>query len=172
MRRLRAEAGGWRQITENGFAGTEDPAYRELPRLVETSFIPLANHDVAGICGLDLCQCGGWVRIAREVVLVALGSHLGEDSARAFLTDSKTMSVLERIRRTHPFSGMCQNTTDIGMPVRTAVRIAMPTLLRGVMCQVRPAAYGAKSRRIGRPENDSRPPRLDSFATTSSIREI
>ena len=64
---LAAKAGGWGQIAEKGFSDAQDPAYKELERLVEASFIPLANHDIAGTCGLDPCQCGGcWVRTARE----------------------------------------------------------------------------------------------------------
>ena len=64
---LAAKASGWGQIAENAFTHTNDPAYQELSRLVHTSFIPLTNHDIAGTCGLDPCQCGGcWVRAARE----------------------------------------------------------------------------------------------------------
>ncbi len=64
---LAAKAGGWGQVAENGFGDTKDPAYQELSRLVGASFIPLSQHDIAGTCGLDPCQCGGcWVRAARE----------------------------------------------------------------------------------------------------------
>jgi hydrazine synthase alpha subunit-like protein/F5/8 type C domain-containing protein len=78
---LAAKAGGWGQIAENGFTHAKDPAYQELSRLVDASFIPLAKHDIAGTCGLDPCQCGGcWVRVAREErkKRIAMASSDGE----------------------------------------------------------------------------------------------
>jgi hypothetical protein len=67
---LPEKAGGWGQIQEGAFAGTDDPAYRDMRRLVEAMIVPLTRHDIAGTCGSGPeggCNCGCcWVRLARE----------------------------------------------------------------------------------------------------------
>lgn len=61
---LAASAGGWGQISDNGWRDTSDPNYVEMRRLVEAAIAPLPGRDIAGTCGRDgQCVCGCcWVR--------------------------------------------------------------------------------------------------------------
>lgn len=68
---LALEAGGWGQITRNGWSGTNDPGYQKMLRLVRASITPMKVHDIDGTCGRPAqnkggCACGCcWVRQAR-----------------------------------------------------------------------------------------------------------
>ena len=42
---LPAGAGGWGQITENGWTGRNDPGYRKMKEFVEASLVPLATSE-------------------------------------------------------------------------------------------------------------------------------
>ena len=61
---LAVAAGGWGQISENGWRDTSDPGYAAMLRLVEAAIAPLPGRDIAGTCGRDdHCVCGCcWVR--------------------------------------------------------------------------------------------------------------
>jgi hypothetical protein len=65
---LAEKAGGWGQVTQNGWLGTNDPSYREMLRLVEASITPVPCHDLAGTCGREQgCRCGVcWARRDQE----------------------------------------------------------------------------------------------------------
>jgi len=67
MAPLPVAAGGWGQITNGAFSGTDDPAWREMLKLVEGSIAPPKYRDIADTCGRDdRCVCGCcWVRRAR-----------------------------------------------------------------------------------------------------------
>ena len=63
---LAVSAGGWGQMSENGWRDTTDADYVATRRLVEAAIAPLPAHDIAGTCGHDdkcLCDCC-WVRRA------------------------------------------------------------------------------------------------------------
>jgi len=63
---LAVSAGGWGQMSENGWRDTADGDYIATRRLVEAAIAPLPAHDIAGTCGHDekcLCDCC-WVRRA------------------------------------------------------------------------------------------------------------
>ena len=68
---LAVKAGGWGQITKNGWSGTNDPGYQAMLRLVRASIRPVEVHDIDGTCGRPAqnkggCACGCcWVRQAR-----------------------------------------------------------------------------------------------------------
>ncbi|MGB2823715.1 MAG: hypothetical protein WBF17_22225, partial [Phycisphaerae bacterium] len=67
---LAAKAGGWGQITTNGWSSTKDRSYQEMLKLVEGSIRPVERHDIAGTCGAEDggrgCRCGCcWVRQVR-----------------------------------------------------------------------------------------------------------
>ena len=63
---LAAAAGGWGQISDNAFAGTDDPRYRELRRLV-LACLPPPPRDDCGTCGHNPCACRScWVRLLCE----------------------------------------------------------------------------------------------------------
>jgi len=59
---LPADKGGWGQF-EDGFAGTDDPAYRDMLSLVRASIAPQACRDYCGTCGRGkACVCNScWV---------------------------------------------------------------------------------------------------------------
>jgi len=59
---LPAEKGGWAQL-DDGFSGTEDPAYQALLALVRDSIAPQAHQDFCGTCGRGAaCVCNScWV---------------------------------------------------------------------------------------------------------------
>jgi hypothetical protein len=61
-------AGGWGQITQNGFTGKEDLAWHELARLVEASISRRPAPPRDKTCGLKKCICGScWVKnVARK----------------------------------------------------------------------------------------------------------
>jgi len=65
---LAVHAGGWGQITRGGWQRTEEPAYKQLCRLVEEAIQPLPYHDIAGTCGRDEnCLClSCWVRKVKQ----------------------------------------------------------------------------------------------------------
>ncbi len=61
-------AGGWGQISENAYAGTEDPRYRNMAQLVINAVGKPDAFDIAGTCGREKgCRCHNcWVRKARD----------------------------------------------------------------------------------------------------------
>jgi len=64
---LAVAAGGWGQITKNGWKSKLDPGYLEMRKLVEATIVPHDSHDIAGTCGRTRCRCGTcWTRRLRE----------------------------------------------------------------------------------------------------------
>ena len=67
---LSVAGGGWGQITKNGWSSKDDPGYRKMRQLVETTIVPCESHDIAGTCGRTRCCCGTcWTRKVREARL-------------------------------------------------------------------------------------------------------
>ena len=67
---LAVKAGGWGQITKNGWGSKGDPGYQEMRRLVEATIVSCESHDIAGTCGRTRCRCGTcWTRRLREARL-------------------------------------------------------------------------------------------------------
>ena len=64
---LAGRAGGWGQIDAGAWADTNDPAYREMLRLVRAAITAPAHQDLAGTCNrTEGCRCGCcWVRAVR-----------------------------------------------------------------------------------------------------------
>jgi hypothetical protein len=66
MAPLAKEAGGWGQITENGWKSKDDPGYKKMRDLVYAVPEPIKIKDVNGTCNRTPCKCGCcWVREAR-----------------------------------------------------------------------------------------------------------
>ena len=64
---LDARAGGWGQITENGWSSRNGPGYRKMQALVNASIVPLATSDVFATCNRTPCECQScWIRKARQ----------------------------------------------------------------------------------------------------------
>ena len=85
MAPLAEKAGGWGQPFPRGaWAGTDDPTYKHMAKLVEATVPALARHDVAGTCGSadgKGCSCGCcWVR---QVRAERQRQHLASKSASA-----------------------------------------------------------------------------------------
>jgi len=76
-------AGGWEQIAQNPFTGTDDPGWQAMRTLVAACVTPLKYHDIAGTCAQDACRCGNcWVRKdrqARQPAALASGKLAGSD---------------------------------------------------------------------------------------------
>jgi len=67
---LAVKAGGWGQITRNGWSGTNDRGYQAMLRFVRACVKPMGRRDIAGTCGSGAgrrgCNCGCcWVRQVR-----------------------------------------------------------------------------------------------------------
>ncbi|MHC4638559.1 MAG: HzsA-related protein [Planctomycetota bacterium] len=74
MAPLSRDAGGWGQISQNGWADTDDPGYNKMRELVEATVSYSNIQDENGTCNRKECICGGcWVRDAEK-----LASHVNK----------------------------------------------------------------------------------------------
>ena len=74
---LCARAGGWGQITENGWSGRDDPGYQQMLALVHATIVPLATSDIHDTCNRVPCECHScWVRQARQQYRQGLSPRL------------------------------------------------------------------------------------------------
>jgi len=78
MAPLSADAGGWGQIAQGGWASADDPGYRKMLELVEASIAPLEARDLCGTCNREPCECKScWVRDARRAYKERLQASKG-----------------------------------------------------------------------------------------------
>lgn len=90
---LATTAGGWGQISRNGWQSTNDPDYETMRQLVEQSIKPLATHDVNGTCGQQPCVCGScWVSQPQE----PSGAPISVEAAWAIGTPIPELRILSQ----------------------------------------------------------------------------